>query len=159
MNCKVNITAESADITDFRPSADDSNKGVVVCDNETTTMSLPIDRKFQINPSCGDKLKYLIVSLRDDDSNIEIIPIEIKVRNMKTKLTIDYNKVIDSMGLRLSSEKSVFSRLAFLKFSKFLKISEFSESKTALSEKDKFIKVIDDAARNSLNPYKGTRLY
>lgn len=128
-----------AQITEYHIGDDDST-GVVVCDNNTTSMSIPITKHFPIKPSCGDQIKYLIANGYGESKNILIVPIEIRIKNMRTPLPIDYDKIITDLELNLTDKKS------WLPFS-------------GLTSRERFIQGIDEMVKDYIAPYKKGNLY
>lgn len=138
MNKKVNILLELANIYDYKQLSE--KYGIVHCDNVFSSYSIPIDYKFQIPPSCGDVIKFIVISSVLDKDLIEVVPIEIKIRGMRTKFDINYEKLINNLGLELKTKKKVFS---------------FS----ALSEKDVFIQKLETNKNNFLRTHKKNSLH
>ena len=97
-------------------------KTTLHCENAHSTFSVSIDKSFAIQPGCGDLLKYILIE-NMESGDLEIVPVAVEVKKMRTKLDFD----CDSLYARImptNSEKKW--RLPFIESEKEKFIRELS---------------------------------
>lgn len=125
---KVNTVFEKSTIVNYNQVS--KTTGNVECDNLKRTLAVPITSGQVIEPGLGDEIKYLVITNNDEVGLSEIVPIEIKIKGMKSRLTIDYEYLIAGLGLQLNDKKPLFSAIS--KKARFINAIELLKDKHLL---------------------------
>ena len=101
---RVKYTNHIADVAKCEVSNKDTL--IVSATNADETYEIQVNRIFTILPSVGDNVKILKAISAEDSLISVIVPIEIKIKNARTQLCIDYDQVIKALSLNLKDTKS-----------------------------------------------------
>lgn len=96
----------------------DSGTSTVTANTATETFDIELNRQFSVPPVKGDEIELLQIANLSQISDIDepntlskAIPIEVKVRHIRTSLCVDFDYVVESLRLDMKADRTWWQSL------------------------------------------------